>query len=354
MPGGAGPQLLVLAVTLVVAAGLLLLVRGRRRRPAARPAPAPAGERRPVVAVVVNPTKVGGRDPRRERVERQVLALGWDPPQWLPTTVEDPGTGQTRAALAAGADAVIAYGGDGTVRSVAGPLCHSGVPLGLLPAGTGNLLARNLGIGLNGGSSGLDRAVGTALGGDTRAVDVARAEIDVSGEDQRPRRETFLVMAGLGFDAQVMAAVHDQPRLKRVGWPAYVVAGIRIMRGRQTRVALHLDDAPPISRRVRTVIVGNCGELAGGAQLMPAAQLDDGRLDVVVVTPRGVAGWAAVTAMVLTRSRFGHSLVEHFQCRRVEVHAERPLPMQLDGDPIGEARTLRAEVDPGALLVRVP
>ncbi|HYN17750.1 MAG TPA: diacylglycerol kinase family protein, partial [Actinomycetes bacterium] len=217
MPDAAGPQLAVLAVTLLAALGLGWLLVPARRRRRARPEPAPVLERRPAVVVVVNPTKVAPHDLRRDRVDRQAQALGWHRPTWRDTTVDDAGGGPAAAALADQADTVVAYGGDGTVRAVAGPLCHTGIPLGLLPAGTGNLLARNLGLSLNGGSAGLDRAVTTALTGATRAVDVARAAIDVSGEDERPRQETFLVMAGLGFDAQVMAAVADQPRLKRVG-----------------------------------------------------------------------------------------------------------------------------------------
>ena len=266
---------------------------------------------------------------------------------WLETTIEDPGAGQARVGLRAGAHAVIAYGGDGTVRAVASALTGTGVPLGLLPAGTGNLFARNLPVPY----SDLDAALSVALTGVERKIDVGRVQVDVSGEDRPPREETFLVMAGLGFDAEVMATVGH--RLKeRVGWWAYVVAGTRRLRGRQTKVVLQLDDDEPLRRRLRSVIVGNCGELTGGVRLLPEARIDDGRLDVVVVAPRGVVGWMAVIGAVLTRSRWGHPVVEHFTCRRVEVSAEKPLHVQLDGDPAGMARVLRAEVQPAALVVR--
>jgi diacylglycerol kinase family enzyme len=115
-----------------------------------------------------------------------------------------------------------------------------------------------------------------------------------------------------------------------------------------------MDGEEPLQRRVRTVIIGNCGELTGGVQLLPDAEVDDGWLDLVVVSPRGVAGWAAVTATVLTRSRYGHPIVQHFRCRRVELRAEKPLHVQLDGDPIGQARVLRAHLEERALVVRVP
>ena len=243
----------------------------------------------------------------------------------------------------------MACGGDGSVRSVASAVAGTGVPLALMPAGTGNLLARNLGVPVTDPAA----CLRIALMGRDRAVDVGTAMVDISGEDQAPESRTFLVMAGLGFDAEVMAST--EPRLKqRVGWWAYVVAGAQHLRGRQTRVGIRMDDQPPLSRRVRSVIVGNCGELTGGVRLMPDAQVDDGWLDVVVVAPRTMVGWAAVTAAVLTRARRGYPMVQHFRCRSVAVRAERPLPIQLDGDPVGTGRMFRAHVEPGTLVVRVP
>jgi diacylglycerol kinase (ATP) len=352
-PAGA-VQLGVLVVVLAVAVGLLVVARsarGRRTPVTAEPAPdlPVATEHRPFAAVVANPTKVDDADVRLDWVRQASEDLGWAPPLWLETTREDIGAGQARAAVEAGAAVVLAYGGDGTVRAVASALTGTGVPLGLLPAGTGNLLARNLGIGV----TDLAEALRTGLSWSERKVDVGVVEFDLSGEDHTPRRETFLVMAGLGFDAEVMASV--EPRLKeRVGWLAYVVAGLRLMHGRRTKVTLRIDDRPPVTRRMRSVIVGNCGELTGGVRLLPDAQVDDGWLDVVVVSAGGVVGWAAVIGAVLTRSRRGHPVVEHFRCREIEIRAEAPNQVQLDGDPAGEARVLRARLEPLALSVRVP
>ena len=315
--------------------------------PAAPAMTADPGVEPPWAVVVANPTKFTDADHEIEWLEERSVELGWARPVWLETTVDDPGSGQARVGLRAGAHAVLAYGGDGTVRAVASAVTGTGIPLGLLPAGTGNLLARNLAVPY----TDLDAALSVALNGVERKIDVGIAQIDVSGEDRPLREETFLVMAGLGFDAEVMATVGH--RLKeRVGWWAYVVAGTRRLRGRQTKVALQLDDGEVLRRRVRSVIVGNCGELTGGVRLLPQARIDDGRLDVVVVAPRNVGGWMAVIGAVLTRSRWGHPVVEHFTCRRLEVRAEKPLHVQLDGDPAGMARVLRAEVQPASLVVR--
>jgi diacylglycerol kinase (ATP) len=343
-------QSLTLAVVLVIAVVLLIVVIRARRRPMALAGTAPIGRDGgpPRAAVVVHGTKVDDSDTRRRQIEVAAGALGWAAPIWLPTTAEDPGHGQTKEALAQQVDSVLAFGGDGTARVVADVLAGTAVPMGLIPAGTGNLLARNLGIPTNR----LESSLHIALTGRPRTIDVGRVSLARTlDDDEAPASETFLVMAGLGFDAEVMAGA-DTAMKDRLGWGAYVISGMRRLRGRRTPVTISLDDDPPQSRKVRTVVVGNCGTLQGGIQLMPGALLDDGWLDVVIVAPRSLLGWFSVTSALLTRR--GHPTVEHLRCRRIEIRAERPLAAQLDGDPAGEAHVLRASVDPLALVIRVP
>jgi diacylglycerol kinase (ATP) len=347
-----------LAVLVVLTIVLVTVAVGRRRaRPTAHGATAAvATAPSPLPAVIVNPTKIDDMDGERAWLAHQCTEHGWQRPLVLETQPDDPGRGAARQALDAGACTVIAYGGDGTVRAVAAGLEDSEVALGILPMGTGNLLARNLGLPL----SDHERAIDIALGHRERRIDVGVVEIDVSGEDQDPARETFLVMAGLGFDAEVMANV--EPALKqRVGWWAYVVAGVRRLRGRTTAVVLRLDDAEPVRSRVRSVIIGNCGELTGGLVLLPDALMDDGWLDVVVVAPRRFVQWAAVVFTVLSRARLRkvvppteRTVVKHYRCRCLEIRAEKPLPVQLDGDPVGDARVLRARLNRLGLVIRTP
>ncbi|MGH4024533.1 MAG: diacylglycerol/lipid kinase family protein, partial [Pseudonocardiaceae bacterium] len=147
-------------------------------------------------AVVVNPTRFDDISLLQAEITSVCTELGWAEPLWLETTAEDPGLGQARAALAAGADVVLACGGDGTIRNVAQILAGSGTALGLLPAGTGNLLARNLAVQLSDPAA----AARAALSGENRSVDVGRVTIDGGAEEQ-----VFLVMAGMGFDAAIMA-----------------------------------------------------------------------------------------------------------------------------------------------------
>ncbi len=343
-------QVLTLAVVLAVAAVLLVvLIRGRHRAPLLLRTPQLRREgARPRAAVVVHGVKVDDSDARRRQIEVGSGALGWAEPVWLPTTADDPGRGQTKQALAQDVDSVLAFGGDGTARIVAEVLAGTLVPMGLLPAGTGNLLARNLGIP----TGRLESCLHIALTGRPRTVDVGRVELARTLDHaENPLREAFMVMAGLGFDAEVMAST-DSALKDRYGWAAYVVAGLRKLRGRRTPVTISVDDAAPQHRKIRTIVVGNCGTLQGGIQLMPGALLDDGWLDVVIVAPRSLLGWLTVTGAVITRKH--HSTVEHLRCRTIEIRAERPLAAQIDGDPAGEAQVLRASVEPLALVVRVP
>ena len=298
-------------------------------------------EDRPLPAVVANPTKADA-DTRRQLVS-VCVGLGWAEPLWLETTLDDPGTGQAREAVERGADVVLACGGDGTVRSVAEALAGTGVAMGLVPAGTGNLLARTIGTPQE-----LVAAARVALTGDDRKIDVGRVRVD-DGEHER----VFLVMAGTGFDAAIMANT-PEPLKVRVGPLAYVISGFRAMRGRRIRVRLTLDDQPPLRRRTRTVVVGNSGTLLGGLVLMPRAAIDDGVLDVVNIAPSTLVGWLAVAVRVITRRRRGHERVEHWQARSILIESDAPQPSQLDGDPIGEATTLDIRVDPATLVMRVP
>lgn len=339
--------ILVLGVTVLVAgtAMILLAFRRRRRRRTARPAlaPLPPSAQLPLPAVVINPVRFNDLAAVHTKITAVCHELGWAEPLWLETSIEDPGIGQARAALATGADVVLACGGDGTIRNVAQVLAGSGTALGLLPAGTGNLLARNLA----GCIDGVADATRIGLSGHNRAVDVGIVTIDDS-----PEEHVFLVMAGMGFDAAIMAGAPARLKAK-VGPLAYFISGIRALKGQRVRIALGMDDQPELRRRVRTVVVGNCGKLLAGLVLMPAARLDDGLLDVVTIAPKGIIGWVAVAARVLTRRRSGHRIVEHWQGSAVTITAEKPQQAQLDGDPMGEARILRMRVNRGALLVRV-
>ena len=325
---------------LVVMLGGALLLRLRPEEPG--PVIGTVGVRPSRLAVIVNPVKVGDIGAFRRLVRDAATAHGWDEPLWFETTVEDPGTGMAEAALAAEVEMVMVAGGDGTVRVVCTELARTGVSIGVVPLGTGNLLARNLGIPLHGAD-----AVEVALSGQDRAVDA----VSLGGDELD--ETCFMVMAGLGLDAAIMEGAPAQLKA-RMGWTAYFVSALRQLRYPAVTVEITVDDRPPVRRRARTVVVGNVGSLQAGIPLLPDARIDDGMLDVVVIAPRRLLGWVALAARVLSRARRTDERLDRMTGRSVLVRAERVTPRQLDGDPVLPGREIRAQVMAGTLLVRVP
>ncbi|MGL5864877.1 MAG: diacylglycerol/lipid kinase family protein [Dermatophilaceae bacterium] len=346
------------------AIGLYLLLAARRTPRHARPRPsreafrtaAPPPPRKRVM-VVVNPLKVDDVPALGARLAAVCAEHDWDPPAMVTTTEHDIGFGQARQAVTDGLDLVCVLGGDGTVRAVAQELVGTGVPLGLLAGGTGNLLARNLDVP----TDDVERAFAVALTGRNRHVDAGwlmldpdDAELDEhagEGASAGPRRHAFFVMAGLGLDATIMESTSEALK-KRLGWTAYVPSGLRNMLTERFRVRMTVDGGPPFSRRARLVLIGNCGKITGGIDLMPDAQPDDGTLDVVVLAPKGVTAWAGVAAKLLTKSDRTTATLSRYRCRTATVEVDDQHRVQVDGDVIGAARRLSVEVQPGALIVR--
>ncbi|WP_344173144.1 diacylglycerol kinase family protein [Streptomyces albidochromogenes] len=323
-----------------------------------------------------------------EKVARQVREVlvrhGCADVRWTSTTAERP-CGDLGAYTAAGrVDVVVVCGGDGTVRACADELAGSGTALAVVPCGTGNLLARNLGLPVRPAA-----ALDAALRGDPVRIDVGR----VSGDGLTPTR--FTVMAGAGFDALMVRDA--SPRLKvSLGWLAYVVSAVRHLGDPAMRLTLRLDNGDVLHRRARMVVVGNVGALQGGVPLLPDARPDSGRLEVVLLGPRGGAGWLAVAAHLLggvLRGRSGRpagtagtagepaagttgvaaagtagtpsaaggtgrlrarGALEYFSAARVDLRFAGPQAREVDGDCAVEGTRLVAEVEPAALLVQLP
>lgn len=379
--------------------------------------------------VIVNPTKVGDYEDFRKRVSNAIIVATGRPAMWIETSVDDPGTGQAIEALKFQPALVIAAGGDGTVRAVAAGMAHSRVPMAILPMGTGNLLARNLGIPMD-----VERALDIALTPVSRRMDLAwlrleriSARSDLPAEGALLRRAgasavrdlpsgvnepgkdeyAYAVIAGVGFDGQTM--VDTDPSLKKwIGWTAYVFAAfksLRMERMKATVTVFHKKgesasdfkptQSAPIPKaveaavrqshtlgsdrgvspalkeeetwdmtgiRARTILFANCGVLPF-AVLAPDATIDDGKMDLIAVDTRaGLIGWSYLSMKV-----FGQSMglkpinlkndlgaIQFRQTSSARVDISKPYPVQVDGDPVGEARTVHARVDAGALIIRAP
>ena len=303
----------------------------------------PETQARQRAAVIVNPTKKTDFDVR-VRVAEICADEGWDEPLFFETEAEDPGHSMTRKAMDAGVDLVIAAGGDGTVRCVAAELAGTSTPMGLLPLGTGNLLARNLDISVDDP----EQAVRAALNGTERRIDVVHVTVDEAVDS-----DTFLVMAGLGYDAGMMADTKDVLKDK-IGWLAYVDAGIRNLPGKPVKTMISIDGGKPFSRRLRSVMGGNCGKIMGGLEVFPGARIDDGLLDIMTMAPKGKLGWLSVAAGLLRRGKGRGTAVEYFQCKSADIWAEAPQDFEMDGDHLGSATRLSLRVDPSALRIRMP
>ena len=288
-------------------------------------------------AIVRNPTKFDDLRRATMEVEAAFAEHGLPAPRWYETTQDDPGQDQARAAVADGADVVVAQGGDGTVRACAAALAGDGVPLGLLPAGTGNLLARNLGIPRD-----LDGAVATLAAGRRRDIDL----VELDGEP-------FVVMGGSGFDAQLFADTSDALK-ESIGWGAYVMAGLRTLRRTRSQAVLVEIAGRQVRRRAVGVVVGNVGTLTGGIELLPDAEARDGRLHVAVLTPLTARHWAGLTVRLLLR-RDPHPVQMTVLCGPdATITWARDVPVELDGDLVEPRRRLEFRVRPGHLSVYAP
>jgi diacylglycerol kinase family enzyme len=269
--------------------------------------------------------------------------------------------GPVDAAVAAGADVVVAVGGDGTVRQVGSALAGSGTPFAVIPSGTANLLARNLGIP----QYDIDRAARIALGSQQRPIDLGvlhYQRIDGSNAELN-----YFVMAGFGIDADMVSG-SDPTMKRRFGWVAYVAPIVRSLgRTSSSEVTYTLDDGTSVSGPVHTLIVGNSGMVTAGLRLLPNAILDDGLLDILAIRsmrPRDRRlflrwlGQSQSVASVLPSLRIdpdtSGGALRYRQSASVTATIASGVTFQADGDSLGVVSSATFTVRPAAVIVRAP
>ncbi|WP_313479270.1 diacylglycerol kinase family protein [Microbacterium sp.] len=321
-----------------------------------------SGGDRAHAALVLNPVKVDV-----ERLRSGLVSLskahGWAPPLVYETTIEDPGQDVTRAAIDAGAAAVLAAGGDGTIRAVAESMAGTGIPFAVLPGGTGNLFARNLGLPL----LDVERVMQAVFTGFTHPVDMGWARLN--RPDGTITEHGFVVLAGMGLDADMIA--NTRPDLKRsVGWVAYLDGAARSLPGAKPfRVVYQIDDGRLHSAKVHSMLFANCGALPAGIALLPDASLDDGAMDIALIQATGPLGWLGIWRKVwwdnsvLRRTRAGRRVLErrgrdasvrYLRGAVAEAAMIGPTSIELDGDELGVAVRMVCRVQRGGLRIVLP
>jgi diacylglycerol kinase family enzyme len=322
-------------------------------------APGRTGKR---AALVYNPTKVTPAT-LRARVAELSAEADWDAPLFYETTVDDLGDDATRAAVEGGVDAVLVAGGDGTVRAVAETLTDTGMPLTIVPSGTGNLLARNLNLPL----TDPDAMIRATFDGDLHATDAGVARL--RRPDGTTEEHGFVVMAGMGLDAAMIA--NTNPQLKKtVGWVAYVDGAARsLVNAKPFRIMYQLDDHRLHGAKIQSILFANCGTLPAGIALIPGASIGDGLMDVAIIQPTGPFGWLGVWRAVawdnsvLRRFRAGRRVLErrgretsvrYLRGVEIETATVPAQPVELDGDEFGEATRIHCRIVAGGLRLVVP
>lgn len=307
------------------------------------------------IAVVWNPSKTS-----KETLESALHDVDGDV-RWYETTPDDLGAGAANAALKDGADLVFACGGDGTVRAVIQALAEvdaeaegQRVELGIVPLGTGNLLARNLGVPLGDARIAIRHAFETPA----RPIDVGWVALNRSTE-----RHAFAVMAGFGIDAHMITETNADLK-DQVGWMAYLESlGRAVSASEVIDMTVTVDGRPPHNDSAHTLIVGNCGTLQAGIVLLPDADPTDGLLDVLVLNAETVVGWLGTLHNLVwdngirrllqpgTRAH-SNSNVHHEQMTRLTIELADARVIEVDGDELEEATHIDISLQPAAVVVR--
>jgi diacylglycerol kinase (ATP) len=248
-----------------------------------------------------------------------------------------------RRAVDGGLDVVVAVGGDGAVQQVATALEGSSTALGILPTGTGNLLAGNLHVPVD-----RDEALDTILNGRLRRIDAGRIKLGA-------KRRLFTVACGIGYDAEVMGATDASQKL-RWGKAAYLANALGQTGSLRCVPHVITIDGVRHAMDATQVVVANFGQMLPVIEPRRRIRGDDGRLDVIVIRASGpipalLAGWEALLQKDLGESASGR--VFRARARKVRVETDPARIVETDGSVVGRT-PVTASIRPLALTVIVP
>jgi diacylglycerol kinase (ATP) len=287
------------------------------------------------VVVVANPAKSlgGGLLVFRRVLER----AGVDEPLWREVPKSRRAPAEVRRLLSAGAELVFVWGGDGMVQRCVDVLAGSDVALAVMPAGTSNLFATNLGIPVD-----IEQAVAVGLAGERRRLDVGRFN-----------GERFAVMAGAGIDATMIRDA-DGSLKERLGRAAYVWGGVKALRSKPFGAEIAVDGVSWFKGDVSCILVGNLGGLFGGVEVFQDAKPDDGTLELGVVTAEGFAQWARTVARSGVATAGESPFVQTTTARSMKAKLDRKVLYELDGGDRTKTKSFKVKVEAAAVTVCVP
>ena len=270
-----------------------------------------------------------------EELRRVLGHEGVDGSLWFEVPKSRKAPKRIRAAVDAGADLVIVWGGDGMVQRCIDALVGSDTTIAIVPAGTANLLATNLGIPRD-----IEQAVRIALHGTRHKLDVGRFN-----------GERFAVMAGAGWDA-LMIKEADGTLKDRLGRVAYVWTGARHLSETRFRAVIKVDGTRWFKGKASCVLVGNVGKVFGGVEVFERP--DDGRLELGVITAKGPLQWTRAMARIGAGKTDASPFVTTTTARKIRMKLDRPVRYELDGGERDTVRRIRVDVEPSAVTVCVP
>ncbi|HEV2591915.1 MAG TPA: diacylglycerol kinase family protein [Gaiellaceae bacterium] len=288
-----------------------------------------------MVAVVAHSGKTlqGGLTELR----RALADHGVHDPLWCEVPKSRKAPRQVRRALDQGAELVIVWGGDGMVQRCVDVLAGSSTALAIVPAGTANLFATNLGIPRD-----IEQAVQTALHGERRRVDLGRFD-----------GERFAAMAGAGVDA-LMIRDAGKGLKDRFGRAAYLWTGSRSLRAKPCRARIKVDGVTWFDGKASSILVGNVGKLFGGIDAFEDAHPDDGLLELGVVTADSALDWGRMLTRAVVGSVAASPFAQVTKAHKVNVKLSQKTLYQLDGGDRAKVTKFKVKVEPGAIEVCVP
>jgi diacylglycerol kinase (ATP) len=269
---------------------------------------------------------------------RRVLAdAGFEDPVWFEVPKSKFAPDCVREAIDGGADLIFVWGGDGIVQRCIDAVGNAPVVLAILPAGTGNLLARNLEIPID-----LAQAVDVGLHGAHRTIDVGR----VNGE-------RFAVMAGTGLDA-LMIRDAGRSMKDRFGRAAYVWTGAKNLKMPPFRARIEVDGTPWFDGKAGCILVGNVGKVLGGVEAFDDVSPEDGLLELGVVTAKGITQWTRALVRTAVGSADRSKFVQTTKAKKIKIKLDRKMPYELDGGDEKPVDRLKIRVEPAAVTICVP